>query len=210
MRRFWKFVRRTLLAVVLVLAVVAIVRVVTAGKPELVPTPNLYADSDVNPFADVPEEFRNNQVDVLYVTDRRRVAGAAQDMVAYDHGRSTSMAFGSAVIQYGENVTWDELVKASRSRKRDISLPRELVKVEEKGRFPPTPWPFDPSADWSDHRLHYDPKVVAEQERVAELFRNEVRARLAKTPKKEVYVFVHGYNNDFEHAVSVIAAIWHF
>lgn len=200
----------SLLAAILLLGIGLFAWLGSGGTPELVPTPNLYADSEVNPFADVPVEFRNNQVDVLYVTDRQRVDAGATGKVAYDHRRSPSMAFGSAVIQYGRNVTWDELVKASRSRKRDVSLPQELVKVEEKWRFPPTPWQFDPQADWTDHRLHYDPKVVAEHERVAELFRNEVRSRLAKTPKKDVYLFVHGYNNDFEHAVSVIAAIWHF
>ena len=200
----------SLITVILLLGIGLVFWLVSGGAPELVPTPNLYADSEVNPFAEVPVEFRNNQVDVLYVTDRQRVDAGAMGKVAYDHRRSTSMAFGSAVIQYGRNVTWDELVKASRSRKRDVSLPRELVKVEEKGRFPPTPWPFDPQADWTDHRLHYDPRVLAEHERVADLFRNEVRSRLAKTPKKDVFVFVHGYNNDFEHAVSVIAAIWHF
>lgn len=200
----------SLIAAILLLGIGLVFWLVSGGPPELVPTPNLYADSEVNPFADVPVEFRNNQVDVLYVTDRHRVDAGAMGKVAYDYRRSTSMAFGSAVIQYGRNVTWEELVKASRSRKRDVSLPRELVQVEERERFPPTPWPYDPQADWTDHRLHYDPKVVAEHERVADLLRNEVRSRLAKTPKKDVYVFVHGYNNDFEHAVSVIAAIWHF
>jgi len=195
---------------VLIFGIVLLFGVRSGGKPELVPTPNIYVESEVNPFADVPVEFRNNRVDVLYVTDRRRVDGEANGMVAYDYRRSPSLAFGSAVIQYGDNVTWDELVKASRSRKRDVSLPQKLLKVEEKGRFLSTPWPFDPEADWSDHRLHYDPKVLAEHERVAELFRNEVRSRLAKTPKKDVYVFVHGYNNDFEDAVSTIASIWHF
>ena len=97
--------------------------------PQLVPTPNLYLDSGVNPYEDVPSEFRNNQVDVLYVTDRRRVDGEEEGAISYDYQRSASMAFGSAVIRYSENVTWAELVKASRSRKRDVSLPRELVKI---------------------------------------------------------------------------------
>jgi hypothetical protein len=152
MRRGVKWL--SLLAAILLLGIGVVFWLESGGEPELVPTPNLYADSAVNPFEDVPVEFRNNQVDVLYVTDRQRVDAGAMGKVAYDHRRSTSMAFGSAVIQYGRNITWDELVKASRSRRRDVSLPRELVKVEEKWRFPPTPWPFDPQADWTDHRLH--------------------------------------------------------
>lgn len=204
------YVWLTLVAAVLAIVVVYVFWIVPRGMSELVATPNLYANSEVNPFADVPVEFRNNQVDVLYVTDRRRAEGEEPGGVAYDYRRSPSMAFGSAVMQYGRNVTWDELVAASRSPERKVSLRRQLAKVEEQGRFPPTPWPFDTQADWTDNRIHYDPGVMAEHERVAELFRNEVRARLAKTPRKDVYVFIHGYNNDFEKAISVIAAIWHF
>ena len=191
-------------------AVVMASGAVACAGPQLISTPNLYLDSEVNPYADVPGEYRNNQVDVLYVTDRRRVGGEEEDTISYDYRRSASMAFGSAVIRYGENVTWDELVNASRSRKRDISLPLELVKIEEKGRFPPTPWPYDLENEESDGKIRFDPKAVAEHERVSETLREDVRSRLAKTPKKELFVFVHGYNNDFEHAVSVIAAIWHF
>jgi len=183
---------------------------VACAGPQLVPTPNLYLDSEVNPYADVPDEFRNNRVDVLYVTDRRRVDGEDKGTISYDYGRSASMAFGSALIRYSEDIAWDQLVRASRSRKRDVSLPVELVKIEEKGRFPPTPWQYDLELDASDRRIRFDPKVVAEHDRVSQLFLEDVRSRLAKTPKKEAFVFVHGYNNDFEHAVSVIAAIWHF
>ena len=135
--------RKLLIIVVVILTLLfgigLVFRLASGGAPELVPTPNLYADSEANPFADVPVEFRNNQVDVLYVTDRHRVDGGETGKVAYDYRRSTSMAFGSAVIQYGGNVTWDELVKASRRRKRDVSLRREIppdaVAVRPPGRL---------------------------------------------------------------------------
>ena len=38
----------------------------------------------------------------------------------------------------------------------------------------------------------------------------ELSARLARTPVKDVYVFVHGYNNDFQNSVVTIAQLWHF
>ena len=36
----------------------------------LMPTPNLYAWGNFNPFENVPPELQNNHVDVLYFTDR--------------------------------------------------------------------------------------------------------------------------------------------
>src|SRR3954454_12793799 len=40
-----------------------------ASTPELMPTPNLYAWSKSDPFADVPPALQNNHVEVLYYTD---------------------------------------------------------------------------------------------------------------------------------------------
>jgi esterase/lipase superfamily enzyme len=37
-----------------------------------------------------------------------------------------------------------------------------------------------------------------------------VESRLALTPQKEAYVFVHGFNNDFNYAAFVAAQMWHF
>ncbi len=55
-----------------------------------------------------------------------------------------------------------------------------------------------------------DPAVLARDEEVAAHFRQEVRRRLALTPHKEVYIFVHGFNNTFDYAASVLAEFWHF
>ena len=74
---------------------------VGCGAP---PTPNLYVDAEENPFAAVPAPFRTNEIDVLYVTDRRLVPHE-DGTLEYDHGRSFSMAFGSATVSLGEDVS---------------------------------------------------------------------------------------------------------
>ena len=40
--------------------------------------------------------------------------------------------------------------------------------------------------------------------------RNEFVRRLSATARKEAFVFVHGFNNDFEDAAFVMAELWHF
>jgi esterase/lipase superfamily enzyme len=185
------------------------------GGRELIPTPNLYVGSGEDPFAAVPEPFQNNQVDVLYATDRTRVETDGGS-VQYDYGRSYSLAFGSATMTLGEDVPWEALVAASRTDDREVSLPLSLARVEEKGRFPATPLPLvdrqegaaDPQG-YGDNGVP-DPAALARHAEVAEALRSELRERLALTPVKEAYVFVHGYNNTFEDAVSVIAELWHF
>ena len=176
---------------------------------QLIPTPNLYINSDQNPFLDVPPAFRNNEVNVLYVTDRQPVE-QKDGTLRYGYERSASMAFGSAVVQIGEGVDWEQLVAASRARKRKVALRVSVSHVEEMGRFPATPFPFDLDRDEPGKKVYHDPKVVAEHEQVAESLREELRSRLALTPKKEAFVFIHGYNNDFDRAVSIIGQLWHF
>ena len=79
-------------AVAITLALSLALAAAGCGGPELIPTPNLYIDAGEDPFADVPEVYQNNKVDVLYVTDRRPVE-QEDGTVKYDHGRSYSMAF---------------------------------------------------------------------------------------------------------------------
>ena len=54
--------------------------------PRLMPTPNVYMQSQSNPFADVAPPLRTNTVDVLYATDRQPIP---QDdgTLAYGYGR---------------------------------------------------------------------------------------------------------------------------
>lgn len=54
---------------------------------QLIPTPNLYINSDQNPFLDVPPAFRNNEVNVLYVTDRQPVEQKDETLVTATSGQ---------------------------------------------------------------------------------------------------------------------------
>src|SRR4051794_26255823 len=86
-----------------------------ASPWELMPTPNLYAKSKTDPFAEVPAALASNRVDVLYLTDREPENDNAGDR-HYGYKRSRSVAFGVSQVELGEKVSWEELVKASRTR----------------------------------------------------------------------------------------------
>jgi esterase/lipase superfamily enzyme len=169
------------------------------------PTPNLYTQSASNPFADVAPPFRTNTVDILYATDREPLPQDDGTLV-YGYGRSHSLAFGSSVVEMGENLSWDDLVAESRQRERSEELPLRIRSIEEQGRFPSTPLPLIRRKG----KIMHDPTVLAVQDKMADRLRTELRKRLALTSRKAAYVFVHGYNNSFEDAAFVIAQLWHF
>ena len=83
------------------------------GDRELIPSPNLYVLSEDDPYENVPEHFRTNEVDVLYVTDRART-DKDPGAIAYGYERSYSLGYGSATVRIGkEDTTWDQLVRSA-------------------------------------------------------------------------------------------------
>lgn len=172
---------------------------------QLMPTPNLYSHMHDDAFDRVPSEFCNNMVDVLYVTDRQQ-SGEGKAGPTYGYGRSHSLAFGSCTVEIGRNLPWDDLVRASRTAKRSVSLPLAVTRVREIARCPEIPYP----ALAKGPRRIEDPAVVAEFAAVAQQLQDDIAARLAHSAKKDVYLYVHGFNNTFEDAVFTSAELWHF
>jgi esterase/lipase superfamily enzyme len=185
------------------------------GKPQLMRTPNLYAGGTLDPFADVPPALQNNRVDVLYLTDRAQRTPDAEPG-DYGYRRSRSMAFGITNVSFGEDVSWEQLVKASRTDKRDIKLPILIKDTNELVRFPPTPRvvlqtiePTTQPTTSTSWRMVGDERD-AEQLAAEAAFHAELSKRLSVTPVKEVYIFIHGYANTFDNAIETIAQVWHF
>ena len=77
-------------------------------------------------------------LDLLYVTDRAPAAKPGEPL-PYTAERSRSMAFGSVRVEFGEDMTWDELVKQSTAGERPAPLELKLGEVKELGRFPNVP-----------------------------------------------------------------------
>lgn len=193
-----------------------VVSVITAGcaeKPQLMPTPNVYADGIRDPLPDVPEVYQTNTVDVLYLTDRKPEKDSTRDHMKYGFERSRSLAMGISTVQIGENVSWDELVKASKTSKRQTKLPLSLVKTTELVRFPATPKTLVEIPSAPEREAHPSTTPTALEVTIEDdkhIGRQELQRRLALSPRKDVYVFIHGYNNTFEDAVETIGQLWHF
>ncbi|MBX3177702.1 MAG: alpha/beta hydrolase [Candidatus Hydrogenedentes bacterium] len=175
----------------------------------LMKTPNLYLAAESDPFAHLPEHDRRVEVDLIYATDRAengigdkpRGTGAQ-----YGHKRSDELAFGVATVALGDNVTWEELRHASVNRRRQRRFVPFLAHTEEMGRFPP------PHAGW---RVRggapvRDEDHLREEAEAEAALSGIVADALARAERPEVFLFVHGYNNQFYHAAQTMAQVWHF
>lgn len=179
----------------------------SSGRP-LMPAPNVYQGPDAPElFTDLPAELRRSEADLLYLTDRAPQKDD-QGNLEYGYGRSHSAAFGSAIVNFEPGMPWENLEQISLEQKRSRKLTLELASVEEQGRFPETPWPWLTSR--VEGQLVYEQSTIDEVNRTKAQFQDEIRRRLAYSPKPEVLVFVHGYNNHFEDAAQTLAELWHF
>jgi esterase/lipase superfamily enzyme len=187
------------------LVFVAIVLVGCSSTPKLMPTPNIYLGDGGYPESSIPEGLRSNKIEVLFVTDR---APATSDdgALVYGTGRSASLGFGSAIVDIGNDLSWQQLVEMSETSARKTSPRIRVVSRTELGRFPPTPHAFLVV----DGKVEEDPEVQSEYDRANLQLHQEVKRRIKRSGENEVLIFVHGFKNTFDYAAVSLAELWHF
>ena len=126
---------------------------------------------------------RQGDLSILYVTDRAPIVGP-DGTLSYGSDRSRTMSFGSMGLAAADG--------GSSNSKTDLSI----AETREIGRFPQTPYPVVSTPNG----YRRSPQVVADHQRAIAALQNELRKRLDETRRKEVVVFVHGYNNSFQDA----------
>ena len=183
----------------------AFVIVGCAGRATLMPTPSVYL---VDGYSEqhITPALRNRRIDLVYVTDRAPETDVS-GVLTYGNERSASMAYGLAHIELGdEALGWPTLVEQSSTDDRQAKIHYNIDLLEELGRFPPTPYSFR----LTQAGMEIEPSVGQQRDRQRAQLKDLIRSRLELTPTKDVYLFVHGFNNSFEDASITLAGIWHF
>lgn len=172
----------------------------------MMPTPNLYTGAQAKPLVtNVPADRRAPQIDLLYITDRAPPT-KPDDPVPYTANRGRSMAFGSTTVEFGDDVTWDMLVKQSTVVDRNPAINTKLGATRELGRFPRIPYRME----ITPQGITRSPTDLAAHDKAEKALREDLTRRLAASPRKEVVLFVHGYANTFQDAALTMGELCHF
>jgi len=183
--------------------VFAVLLVAGCGPQLLVTTPNLLNDDKSSRyFSTCPSCCQRPEMEVLYVTDRTLADGTKGPV--YSYGRSRRLAFGVATVSLDPSPTWAELVQASTSRLRRRNYALQSGACREMGDFKPA------QAGDKDADMSRAAEAVVLDRTDLDRFHHMLQDRLAGTDYKDVFVFVHGFNNSFEDAVFRAAEVWHF
>jgi esterase/lipase superfamily enzyme len=148
----------------------------------LAPTPAIYTQAGPRTqFRTAAATQGPGTGSLLYVTDRAPVIGP-DGALAYGSDRSRQMSFGSVAI---------DVVRSGGSGELHVGA------IRKSGEFPRTPYPMQARQDG----FRRSPQAVSAHEQAVSGLQAEVARRLALTQRKELVIFIHGYNNSFEDAV---------
>jgi esterase/lipase superfamily enzyme len=141
--------------------------------------------------------------DMLYATNRAPASASNsedEDGLYYSGERGYLVRVGLANIAFGDsNVTWDEARRISLLKNRPGSFPLSVSDVKELGILASSISVFTPE----------DIAATVDDEPSREFVR-EIEKRLASSPVKDIFIYVHGYKVNFENPLLVASEFWHF
>jgi esterase/lipase superfamily enzyme len=167
--------------------------------------PNVYTTTTPYPSADVPPEKQSATSQIVYVTDRLPVRSKAGELEFGDE-RFAVMQYGIAQVRIGEDKSWNDITSAANS---DIS--RIKMKVTRQSVLPQSEFPRTPLLFTLDKGITtFNAEQAQLFERAREDFRAFIRDELESASKKDVVVYIHGFNTSFEEALFTTNDIYHY
>ena len=158
----------------------------------LMPTPVIYQNSSIDPFAHLTSVKKSTKTQIFYATNR--VPIFSENKIDYGNRLGSIIHLGQATIRMGEpNFTWDDLYKSSLSGERTNPIPLTLEKTIELASMPT--------------------KVIRSNKSLTpELqgFVDSINSELAGAVDKEIMIYVHGTKVDFVNSTIFTAEIDHF
>lgn len=170
----------------------------------MMPAPFIMEDGNINLVAQTPAARQSTDIDILFATDRKKTASGDADKYLSAH-RGDAVTVGSVTIHAGsdEKTTWAELADDTLRAKPKQEHRLTLTKLEEFGKLYFT----EPPAQFSEEKT---PATTMPDRTPARQFALEINKRLDASDRKDVYLFIHGYNTGYPKHFEIAGEIYHF
>ncbi len=165
----------------------------------LMPVPDFYFYSKMDPFTEIEPIEETPYQGILYATDRLP-ADEKNRSEFYLNQRGHLLRLGVANVRaLQDDISLYELVKVSLEKNRKVDYPLIVTEVEEYGVL------HDSVSIFTDQgTLDGDPLQPGRE------FADEVNARMRDSGQQDIYLYIHGYKVVFENPLLVATELWHF
>ena len=168
---------------------------------DLMPAPDVFGDGLLNPLPQSNPYDNIPYQGILYATDRQPASPDDREKY-YLNDRGQIVRIGNAIVTMAEKrLEWDVARKVSMLKSRSDKFPVKVSGVDEWGILSSTV-PY-----WADLNLMSDGYPPPD---ATDRFAGAINAKLDRSDKKDVYIYVHGFKVVYENPVLVAAELWHF
>ncbi len=166
---------------------------------ELMPPPAVYVAGEVDPFPGVNESNYSDEAIAFYVTDRRP-ATEEDAQRFYANERGFALRAGTVRVQADPPFSgWEEIKAVSLSQQDSQRRLLRIRTVDEHGFLPVDTISILPNAPSAQEKREGGGR-----------FMRAINDRLAATVQNDIFIYVHGYNVDFEYPVLSAKELQHY
>ena len=197
------------------LALLCTLALAAGCQPRLMRPPVMFSDTAADPFAQLPAEARRTQATLFYATNRQAVPqgkGKTSKPLAYGTQRAGALTLGRIDTHIGEDLTWDQLEATSRDDGKRQRPELHLGDPDPYGLLLTTAPPRLVRRQTGENPEDLETRFIPRNDpgRAAFRFADQLNAEMDATGHHEIYVYVHGYFNDFTDSLETAASLHHY
>lgn len=163
------------------------------------PSPAIYTVGSLDPFDGVSSENIARRATLFYATDRQP-ATADDPQASYNNERGLVLRTGVASVAVDPPIgTWEDARRVFLASERDQRYTLSVSGTEETGIMP-----------FSATGFMESPPRASETVAAGRRFAAQINAQLALSSNKDIFIYTHGYNVDFDYATLVSRELQHF
>jgi len=165
---------------------------------DLMSSPGLYSETDVDPFADYSKVSEAPVLDVLYATNRAPVNIGSKERF-YENERGRYLRLGQAKVTIGDkNTTWDDLRKFSVIKGSTKKFPLKVREVHEFGIL------------HTSYSMLEEEGTLPGADTASKEFVATVNERLKKSKLKDIIIYIHGFKVNFDNPILITSEFSHY
>lgn len=166
-----------------------------SSESPMMPTPALFWGGGADPLPEAPMPQQKTLVQVFYAGD--------DEPVGHVGHRNQALKVGSATLQIGKDkLSSSEVRQLSLMKKRSRKLTTDLKSVVEYGVLSSTMPPLGLRKSGSQRHSSSAP--------ADKRFIDQINKELAKSRKKTIQIYVHGFNSPFNDSLTILGQMHYY